>query len=327
MDEILVALNEILSDTEISRRAINNISKTIDKAEVAISSAKESLSEREYARAADLAFKESLSMAMDESGSIFQEEVQKAVITSNEYNYEAFKKPLLDVADINGLFKYTIHGVGWSKNISLDINMDSTAGSIDDYATAVELARGALGVGEGKDPERASKTWKTKIYGTDLYTKTMKLRAGYYSSPAPFWSLLNYGNKSVTMASDWGGTPYPTCSPTRFVEHSRDRVYKLFRTYFMERKLSYYEFVANLKSQMDALSSKVADANRLISELQSNFDMAKSISRQLGVSIKDVDVNKLLAAAKTARGGNAPARLSIGGGRRVSSRKLAGLDY
>jgi hypothetical protein len=327
MEEILAKLNDILADTEISRRAINNIKSTIDKAESAIAGAKEGLSEKAYTRSADMAFQESLSMALEESSNIFQEEVQIATAISPEYNYSEFKNSLLDIADINGLFKYSVHGAGWSRNITLDIDMDGAAGSIEDYATAVELARGALGVGQGKDPSKASDIWRTKVYPSSLYDKTMKLRFQYFGSPAPYWSLLNYGNKSVSMSSDWGGTPYPTCRPTRFVEHSKDRVYKLFRTYFMEKKAVYFELIANLKAKVEELVSKVTAAKGLVSELELNFDMAKSIARQLGISIKDVDINKLLAATQIARGGNAPSRLSIGGGRRISSRKLAGLNY
>src|SRR3990172_1371041 len=265
MDDLLAAIDDALSTTTASQAAINRISKIRDKLVKAIEIAKQELTDTKDKVVADRAFKLSLDEALKESSNIFQKSVNEATSKSIEYNYPEFKWALLNISDMVGLFKYTVHGTGWSKNISLSIDMDGTAGTIADYALSVSLARGYLGVGQGKNAERASLIWRTKVYPNEsLYKKTIKARKSYFAATAPFWSLLNYGNKAVSMASDRGGTAYPTSGPTRFVEKARDAVYKLFRTKFLERRALNKELRAELKAAIVVKEAKLVNLNDLL---------------------------------------------------------------
>ena len=317
MDDLTQAVDEVLSSTSLSKASINRISKLRDKLSAAIDTAKQELTDAKDRVAADKAFKLSLDIALSESSSIFRSAVQAAIATSVEYNYPAFSLPLLSISDVNGLFKYTVHGTGWSKSISLSIDMDSIAGSINDYATAVTLARGALGVGQVKDAHKASETWRNKIYPSDsLYSRTIRARSSFFSAPAPYWSLLNYGNKSVSMLSDrGGGTPYPTAGPTRFVDKARDRVYKLFRTTFIEQKNINKELKAELKASITDKEAKLVNLNNLLQKLDTNFSNAKAISREIDVSIDEKDATELINKTEKVQSGGFIGKVSSGIGK------------
>jgi hypothetical protein len=329
MDEILEAVDEILADVELSRSYINRLRKFRDKLEKALNEARALLRSDNSVNAAEKVFEQSITETLENAPEIYQEEVQKATSINEEYAYPLLKRPLLELADINGLFRYTVNGVGWHKVITVDLDMDGVAGSIHDYAAAVTLARGALGVGQVKNAAKASATWRTKIYGSKLYTRTMKMRAGYYPAPAPYWSLLNDGNTKVSMSSDrGGGTPYPVGGPTRFVQKTEERIANYFRLVFSERQAQQLEMIVTLKEQIVAAMDKISRMDDLLQQLEENFDRAKTISRQLGTSIEDIDAQRLLEVSEAVRSGSTQQkRFRIGGGVRVSASKIAAIDY
>lgn len=277
MEEIFAAIDNILSDTTMSKKALTRAKKTKDLAEKIGDDAWKVLSKLESSEASDRAFKLAIKETLDEAPRIFTREVEVAVNKNDEYAYPAFLSPLLDVGYDESLYKITPTGAGWGRGVQVVLAMDEIAGTIDDYAQAVEVAREELGVKEGRDPEKASKLWRTKFYKKSRYFTTINLRLSAATDKAPFWSLLNYGSKNVSMSSDIGGTPYPSRGGTRFVTHIEDELRKFFRSSFARYKEQNKLEREKINKDLEKLRSFMQELDTKISELAANFDLAKSI--------------------------------------------------
>lgn len=159
-----------------------------------------------------------------------------------------------------------------TKNIKITIDLDRTAGTLDDYAQAVTRAREDLHIGPGRgvpmSPEMASYMWKEKYYGPAREGKEIpqpkrkertskrKERSDkkdrreydtekYIQAYARTMRLrASYFQKpapfwmlinygTTPLASDWGGTEYPNIPPQNFVERALKDMRKTY-TYTLD---------------------------------------------------------------------------------------------
>lgn len=329
MVDALYEINNAVSTAEISLQSIKDIQAAIESGYNALEVSKKELSPEEDRSRSDEALTESISLAMENAGDLYSSEVQDAS-AGTEYAYGPFKSALLSISDRDELVTYTVHGVGWARNINVVIDMNSVAGDIEDYANAVESARENLGLESGRDPVKASAYWKSKIYGwgNSLYIATIVTRLNAMSYPASFWSLLNDGTAGVSMSSDIGGTPYPRVRATRFVQKAERAIYRTFRAEFLQRRAENKERVSLLREEYNKIKQAIKQAEDLIERIQTDYNNAKTYARRLGLSIKDVDPSKLLNAVEKVRGSSSMrGRYSIGGGLYASKKSLAAVDY
>lgn len=330
MKDVLSHLQNLISTAEVSKDNISKLKKARDKAVKALGNAKLDLSGARDSKLADQAFEESFFEVKSVANHILKEEIQLATTKSSEYSYPEFKRSLFAVADNDNVVEFVFRGSGWSKNISVLIDMDSYAGNINDYAESVEYARNALKVKETRDPKKASEFWRKKVWGTSLYQKTIKKRFEGMNDQAPFWSLLNYGTATASMSSSIGGTPYPRVRGTRFKEHAEDKIYRYFRQLFTKKRSDNKQLRDELKERVNQLEMSIKESDALLNQLEvqfENFSRAQNVAKKIGVSIKDSDVDRLIEAIDNYRSGNkSKSRISVGG-KRFSVSKLAGLDY
>ena len=188
------------------------------------------------------------------------EEIAKAAQTSLEYNEDILLGPLLRAAQEPGNVKYTENRSGWTSNIEVTVNMDGSAGNLEQWAQAVKTVREQLG-SKQKSALRASNYWKYRVFGRSWqggsYEQTIQMRFQAAGALAPYWSLLDNGNYSFEgggMSSDWGGTPYPTNNATHFTDKVAQRLQSLFK--------------AELMSQQEYLNSRVEEIKVGINKLQ-----------------------------------------------------------
>lgn len=334
MEKILEDLQKVLDNATISRDYFNRAKRARIKAEKSLEKAQGVLSELKGAKPSQNAFNLSVEQAIDEAPTIMKEEIEKAVSRNNEFAYFAFLNGLLEVADDNNLYEITARGGGWARNISVHLAMNEVAGSIEEYAQAVEGARAALNVGQKGDPTRASEIWRKQIYPgrnrTGPYNLTIGLRLEIAGSPAPFWSLLNDGNK-VLMSSDRGGTPYPSRSGTRFVQKTEERIYRRFRDLFINYRDTNKNQIKVVQDQIAYIKGLVKEIDAIVQQIGMGLDVVRTVGRQLGKKVADIDANRLLSILESIQSGElSTGRVNIGvRGRRlrVSISTLAGIDY
>lgn len=227
------------------------------------------------------------------SNRVLVESLELALTLNKEFNDPFFKDGLLlacnDPKSIQ-LF-YSRDG-----NVQVFINLDETAGTINDYAGAVKAVRKAIAEtpnknGRPKAPMTsgavASHFWAEKFYGparegksvsrrkwstkrkryythdvtaeqVAKYWNTMKARMALFGKPAPYWEIIDKG--SMIMSGDKGGEAYPANPPTHFVENAQNRIKQLF-----ERK--YFQQFDIIQKEINDFTQNLRDMNRALVEL------------------------------------------------------------
>lgn len=328
MDDLLDALNELIADIEPTELTLREAVRAQSRVKEAVKELKSNIESADRAESYR-AFENARSVALSEAPIIYAKNARDAAIASQEYAYMAFLEPLIEVGSNLGLYTIRAGGSGWTRSITVDLDMDTYAGSLDDYAEAVDSARGALKVKDTRDPDTASSYWRKKVYPDKggKYLKTIDLRMMASASPAPFWSLLNYGSKHVSLASDIGGTPYPSRGAHRFVERTASDIAKKFRETFSILRSESFED-AKIKNEA------IIQANELLIKLQAEVDRLSEsggdsfslerIARAIGARVDELDASKIVIIMDKIRAGqpiSKRSRVGVAGGRdiRVSS--------
>jgi hypothetical protein len=325
MDDILASIQKILDDVNIATPSLQEAVLSKKRVENEIKFVNRAMEEARVKQSEE-AFISAKETTIAEAPAIYAKKVKDAASRSEEYSYEQFLSPLLEVGFDDGLYNITSTGAGWSRSVNVHLNMDEVAGTIGDYAEAVESARGSLGTKEDRDPDLASKIWRTKIYRHSRYFTTIKLRLLAAASPAPFWSLLNDGSKNVSMASDIGGSPYPSRGGHHFVEQTEDAIRLFFLSTFRKAKEKYDSDVILLKDALlDARDLLVRLQNR-VDELSSNSDLLSKVASEIGVSSDQLDASKIIVAADRIRSGDIfTTQVVVGRGIRIRTKKFTEL--
>lgn len=222
---------------------------------------------------------------------ILLEEVQKALQKNKEYNIAIFSEPLIETILINPIVNVSPVS---DTAAYVEINLDTYAGTLQDWGKAVLKVRKKLKVKEKSDPIRASIYWRDFIYNNDdtsLYLETIKDRLGANEKKAPFWELLDKGN--VPLVSDRGGFPYPRNEPTNFVLNTKKRLQSLYKKYVKKYK----------KEHEDIL--------KIINDALENINKLEAEVRQSTLYVKTLEEfnKKLELLTKTYKGTASPQRI------------------
>lgn len=217
----------------------------------------------------------------------------EAIVSTKEYDFPGLGERLLNV--INSDDK-VITIVRQGKTARVRVNLNDTAGRLEEYAKAVKAAREELGVGKTSG-KTASQMWAEKVYKVDReggsvakksqkkgrgrgsrvvakdvtekyrgkYHRTIQARVHNFTNPAPWWSLLNNGNASGRLSGGSGGEPYPAIPPTKFVSKTIVELKSLYESLYNEE---FTELTTqNAYSRMWA-EGRIKDAQNLIVEIE-----------------------------------------------------------
>jgi len=185
---------------------------------------------------------------------ILAEKIKEAATTSIEYgNYELFINKLLMAARSDNNFIITPNGTGFNTKLNVITDMDSTAGTLGEYAVGVESYRNELGT--TSNPRRGSAVWKYRVYGNanqTRYEKTIEERVSRSGSIAPFWRLFDEGSM-LFMTSAYGGTPFPNEKGADFTGNTSKAIQEEFKNSMKNEQ----EFVDSIKTKVVSLEKKI----------------------------------------------------------------------
>jgi hypothetical protein len=245
----------------------------------------------------------------DTASKILSKHAARALRSSEEFKISMYSSRLLEACDDKDSLVITLTGVGASAKLTIMENLDATAGDIEQWAQAVESTRENLGEEfySKKDPKKASLYWRNVVYGTPQYTTTIEDRLNSCDAKAPFWSILDKGNRGISMSSDWGGTPYPSKSGTDFVAKAIAEISEDF----LEDKNSIIEtnrvYLEKLSMIMDTITRQFGRAKEFAEEVETGVgnevdnieppprtDVISKIEEHYGGVLEWTDKNKLL---------------------------------
>lgn len=243
---------------------------------------------------------------------ILEWEALKAVEINKEFNIPQYKSRLIQaIRDPDTIKLYPQR----NNNIRIYINLENTAGNLDDYANAVTMFREVLE--EEKDhpskvynPAWASHAWEEKIYRPDRegapvadnpdysgkYWRTINERMEFFDTLAPFWEIIDQG--TTPLDSDKGGIAYPKNAPTRFVEKARERIRKEFTLRLLEEEVKLKKLqldVAEIDSVLAYLEKLEQELRAGLSEqlLSYTMELVEQQLQKFGVNALLIDIKNI----------------------------------
>ena len=302
----------------------------------------------------DEATKLAIRDTLDEAPIIYSRVLRSAVATNEEFDYDLFRSPLFRVGENQSLYEIIIRGTGWKRLAIVTLKMDEIAGNIRDYSQAVIAFRqemmserekrrkknkknksGSTAKVRVNSPTTASRLWRG-IYknSPDTYASTMRGRFNYMTEFAPFWSILNSGNKGLVMESNYGGKPYPNKGGTHFVEEIEAALSK----FFTDRLVKFQKIGRTtettveeridenrVRDELGLLRIAVGRLDSKIYELEHDFENFDKYVGELNRQKDDISSKKLEEAVKKLLAGEINTkRINIGipGRRRTVSPKV-----
>lgn len=216
-------------------------------------------------------------------------------------------------------------------------NLNETAGTIEDYADAVQKTRDTIGSpissnGVDKDKDWAEVTdpnywhswfWEEKFYKPARegvvspeidpaylegyirdYWLTMDTRAKFFTKDAPYWRLVEEGFTAYKRSG--GGDAYPSTKPTKFIESTIEELTLLYKDFLKDTKKEHQtlaEQMAKLDKLQDYIGNKLKDLKNYKS---SNYEeyVVVSVKSQLEQRYPRADQDKLERLAKDISEGN-----------------------
>jgi hypothetical protein len=228
---------------------------------------------------------------------ILLEEASKAVELTREFNHRLFTSRLYRAIRDRRTLTIT-----FTENvIKVKVDLDLTAGDLDDYASAVIATRVSRNIGRS-DPYVASVMWQEKYYGaaregtpikkmsskrklevksyTDKYWATIRERISNFTSLAPFWRIIDGGTTS--LRSDRGGYAYPFSPPTHFVDKAIQRIKEYYYSTIKENTLSMSKYITLL----DQIQGKIEYIQGEIRRIASGENIGNILRQQLEKTLK-----------------------------------------
>jgi len=214
---------------------------------------------------------------------ILLDEAKAAVKSNPEFSKSAIFWTKLQEAILNEDTIF-VEAIG-QENIKVTIDLDKTAGTLNDYVDGVLYAREQL---EGEyprkkefDPKKASQKWK-QIYeaGGTFYNKIITWRIETFGKKAPFWKIINDGTPKKLGGVDRGGTPYPVSKPTRFKQRAEQKISDLIAEEIKSQrrnwKASAREGMSYARRNVEILTEIYREASIAILESAPNFKIAEN---------------------------------------------------
>jgi hypothetical protein len=303
MQDIIDELQTLVRNTEISRDILYKCRVALDKADKVIKDASENLIKLNSASYINSFVRNLDSLLEDGAQDILISNVMRAIETSEEFKKDILASRLLAAAKSPGIIDLIFRGSGWERSVVVNQRWDEIAGSLSDWAAAVDAVREENDWGpyaEKAQPQRASNFWRNIIYGREDYLSTMEQRIDAADvgggGIAPFWELLDKGN-SIGMASDWGGKPYPKNMPTNFVDDTATEIQRNYRQILSESKVAHSEDVANISASINEIKNLSDDITNKIRELEQVIDtedLLKKVADRLERDVSELSLDKLL---------------------------------
>jgi hypothetical protein len=311
-DDIFGYFNNLLSNIELSENFLNALTKAYEMGlktlEEANSRASTILGRNKKVSQAYIngpVFEYCFQTILELAPTVLSEEIIKAAESTDEYNNSQLLTPLLTAAESLDNFEFFENRNGWASSISCEVNLDRSAGSIEQWAAAVTYVRNTILHSKNKDGMRASKYWQTKVYGTPLQQVTLADRFAAAGAIAPYWELLDKGNMNVGMSSDWPESyAYPTNSKTNFTGKTATRLKSLFRSEMLAQKEALTQQTQNLEQDISQLESYIDQLSELIQLLNElDLEKIKDIIRYYDSIGKKIDPIKLIRAVRETAAG------------------------
>jgi hypothetical protein len=285
MNEIFSTLNSIQDSNKRLLKVIRDLEEKLEGLIRALNSAIRKLDRRPDHEAIARMIKMDITT---DAKNMLWENAKSALASTGEFNREPFIEDLKSCVYNTGTYKVLYDNTRYY----LDIDLDKTAGTVEDYANAVSAARDKFRM--TLSPEAASNLWKRFIYpigtgqtsyfskklkkdGTPkinsmanekfkrYYNTVIKLRKENFGSIAPWWSILNYGT-GRKLSSDRGGTTYPFYSSgTKFVEKTEMGMQAEIDSITQENENDYFEWI---RMDIDSLYRIIAKTRLELAKLK-----------------------------------------------------------
>jgi hypothetical protein len=259
---------------------------------------------------------DALNAVREVANSVLLEELHKAVLINTEFDTSIFLERLESVCSNPRSIDIQLSG----NQLLVNIRLNETAGTLEDYANAIKATRDNLPNSSKSSASMASHFWKEKFYrpareGTTVYRRkynkatkeyekrdvteeqvakywsTIQARLSASGKTAPFWEILDQGTPS--MSSDEGGSAYPKNSRTDFTGKTISRLKRIFA----ENKVSQRDFSKELneiKKDIDNISELMQEAQDLSDELsQAALDVQETLAKRLEDEYTKIDRDKI----------------------------------
>ena len=286
------------ASTEEADKAIQRLGKLEDEVYLNINAIQEAQRLANSPEVVDEKIFDALDKTLRQASNTLRNEIVTASEVTGEYAHSQLLNPLLEAADYASNFSTTFIGTGWNTTISVTVDMDESAGNIEQWAQAVEATRLELGFVE-KNSAQASNYWANIVYGgrdATMYIDTINSRLRNTNAKAPYWELLDKG--FIGMSSDWGGTPHPQLVRTNFTGKAAQRIEKTF-SYILK---GYY---TNHYREVDRLGNELYELEKYLKQITDTVKFLENLDFEKFDELVDyygdrLDPNKLREAANMA---------------------------
>lgn len=233
-----------------------------------------------------------------------------ALRTNKEFDDPVYREPLFEAIESNDTYLVRMTGTGFSSRVSVDINLDKTAGRLNMWAAAVKAVRANLNI---RIPRRGSKDFdKSALAASSAWRRyftsksqewydTIEARLQASAKLAPFWSILNFG--TVSLASDRGGYPTPKNRNTNFVDKAEKEIKSAVAGFFDTAREEHKILFDNYNKFLDEALAIQARLDDMADEIRLDLKAVRSLERQLGLDIEQINRNKLEKAVELIRKG------------------------
>jgi hypothetical protein len=236
--------------------------------------------------------------------------VLAALRTNKEFDDPVYRKPLFEAIESNDTYLVRTHGTGFSSKVSVDINLDKSAGRLNMWASAIRAVRANLGI---KVPRKGSKAFEksalsaSRAWSRYYTSKTQEwyntITARLEASPtiAPFWSIINFG--AVPMASDRGGYPTPKNRSTNFVNKSEQEIKSAVAGFFDTARENYKVLFEDYNKFLEDALAIQARLDDMANTIRLDLRAVRDLERRLGLETEQINRNKLEKAVELIRRG------------------------
>lgn len=267
-----------------------------------------------------------------------------AIKKRQEFDLPIYRNSIFDAIENSNTYLYKSTGAGFSSKLSVDINLDKTAGRLEMWATAVKRTRKQLGV---KIPskksrklkrqlsaDRASRAW-AGIYNTrganDTYLSTIEMRMSNAAKKGAWWQLLDKG--AVSMPSDRGGYATPNNKPLNFVHGAETQVTETLTNAFAHEKEKYLEIMGGFNNALGEAKDASNELAVLVQEISLDSKVIGTLNRKAERIFRANYITKLEKAVQLVTEGlikTKKLQLAVKGsyrGKRFSVGEVKGLLY
>jgi len=209
--------------------------------------------------------------ARENYNTILINKARNALLVSEEFDNAVYRLPLMEVLRDPDAFVIEPSINGWASRLKIENNLDELAGTLEEWAKAVEYVRETHDWNKA-EPNKASEAWAKWYRGRGASYWQVAIAERLQASSeggaiAPFWELLDKG--SVPLASDKGGFPTPRGTATHFIDDTITEIRRQFNNklslahrdfeMFMSKAKNSHEMLVRLSKDIDNMIAIIVD--------------------------------------------------------------------